>query len=129
MKPNTIKNLFWTITTLFSLFFLIDGCMGILQVEEGKEIMRHLGYPTYILIILGMAKVSGALALLQTKYPLLREWAYAGFTFHFIGACLSRAFAGDGLLLVLSPLLFLGFMFLSYYLWKKMGQSQKLAFA
>ncbi|WP_224998807.1 DoxX family protein [Cesiribacter sp. SM1] len=129
MKPKTIKILYWSITILFALFFLVDGAMGIMQVEEGQEIMRHLGYPVYVLTILGVAKVSGAIALLQTKYSLLREWAYAGFTFHFLGACLSRAFAGDSAGLVLSPLLFMGVMFLSYYLWKRTAKAGKLAFA
>lgn len=129
MKPRTIKILYWSTTLLFALFFLMDGAMGIMQIEEGKEIMRHLGYPVYVLTILGIAKVSGAVALLQTKYSLLKEWAYAGFTFHFLGACLSRAFTGDSAVLVLSPLMFMGVMFISYYFWKRTEQANQLAIA
>jgi hypothetical protein len=129
MKPRTIRILYRSITILFALFFLMDGAMGIMHVEEGQEIMRHLGYPVYVLTILGIAKVSGALALLQTKYSLLNEWAYAGFTFHFLGACLSRAFIGDSAGLVLSPLVFMGVMFLSYYFWKRTEKASQLAYA
>ncbi|AHM62755.1 hypothetical protein D770_22540 [Flammeovirgaceae bacterium 311] len=129
MKPRTIRLLYRSITTIFALFFLMDGAMGIMQIEEGQEIMRHLGYPVYVLTILGIAKASGAIALLQTKYSLLKEWAYAGFTFHFLGACLSRAFVGDSAGLVLSPLMFMGVMFLSFYLWKKQVQAHQLAFS
>ena len=120
MKSNqTTKILYWTFTLLFVSFFIMDGIVGILQVEEGKEIMRHLGYPVYVLIILGAAKLLGALAVLQNRFVILKEWAYAGFTFHFIGACASRAFVGDSFLLILSPIVFMGFMFANYFLWKR----------
>lgn len=119
MKPKTIKTFYWVVTILYSLFFLMDGVMGIMQIEEGQEIMRHLGYPVYVLTILGVAKFLGALAILQTKSRMLKEWAYAGFTFHFLGACASRIFVGDHIGLILSPLIFLTVMFISYFLWKK----------
>lgn len=98
---------------------LMDGIVGLMRVEEGQQIMIHLGYPIYIMSILGTAKVLGALAVVQTKYSLLKEWAYAGFTFHFLGACASRAFAGDSFILIVSPLIFLSFQMLTYYFWKK----------
>ncbi len=122
MKPRTIKTLYWTVTILYCLFFLMDGVMGMMRIEQGKEIMAHLGYPVYVMTILGVAKVSGALAILQGRFSTLKEWAYAGFTIHFIGACASRAFAGDSIGLILSPLIFMAFLFLSYFLWKKVEQ-------
>jgi hypothetical protein len=48
--------------------------------------LAHLGYPSYLLAILGTAKLLGAPALLQNRFPTLREWAYAGFAFDLIGA-------------------------------------------
>lgn len=124
MNTKTTKITYWMVTILFALFMLMDGITGIMRIEAGQEIMRHLGYPVYILSILGIAKVMGALALLQRQSPLLKEWAYAGFTFHFLGACASRAYAGDSAILIISPLLFLGFMFVSYFLWKKTERLQ-----
>jgi hypothetical protein len=120
MKPKTIKILYWAVTILFCLFFLMDGVVGMMRIEQGKEIMVHLGYPVYVMTILGVAKFSGALAILQGKFKTLKEWAYAGFTFHFIGACASRAYAGDSIGLIISPLIFMTLMFISYFLWKKM---------
>jgi hypothetical protein len=128
MKTKNLKITYWVFTLLFCLFFLADGAMGIMQIEEGQEIMVHLGYPLYPLPILGVAKFLGALAILQNKFHLLKEWAYAGFTFHFIGACISRAAIADGWVLIISPILFLGIMLISYYLWKKgfpSGQTAK----
>src|SRR5258706_15905418 len=107
MKPKTTKILYWAVTILFTLFFLMDGVMGMMRVEQGREIMIHLGYPVYLMTILGVAKFTGALAIVQGKFPTLKEWAYAGFTFHFIGACASRAFAGDSIGLIVSPLIFM----------------------
>lgn len=119
MKPKTIKVLHWTVTGLFSVFMLMAGIVEFIQSEEGKEIMRHLGYPLHILIVLGAGKILGAIALLQTKFKTIKEWAYAGFTFNFIGACVARADAGDSTALIISPLLFLAGLLLSYFFWKK----------
>jgi hypothetical protein len=107
------------VTILYCLFIIMDGSAGLLRVQDGQDIMVHLGYPVYILTILGTAKILGALAIIQEKFLLIKEWAYAGFTFHYIGAFASRAFVGDNFILVISPLLFMGFMFVSYLLWRK----------
>lgn len=112
------------VTILYCLFMLVDGITGILRIQEGQDIMIHLGYPVYILTILGVAKALGAIAIAQEKFIRLKEWAYAGFTFHFLGACASRAFAGDSFILILSPLLFMGFMLISYVLWNKLYHVQ-----
>jgi hypothetical protein len=122
MKPKTIRIIYWTVTILFALAMLMDGIVGVMQVEQGKEIMVHLGYPIYILTILGVAKILGAIGIVQGASRTLKEWAFAGFTFHFLGACASRAFAGDSITLIISPLIFMTVMFVTYFLWKKTEQ-------
>ena len=116
MKPKTIRIVYWTITILFSLFMMFSGFSEIMQTEQAKEIMKHLGYPIYANIIIGVAKILGALAILQWRFRIIKEWAYAGFTIDFIGASASFYFAGDGILTALSPMIFLAVMFLSYFL-------------
>jgi hypothetical protein len=103
---------------------LMDGVMGIMRVEEGQEIMRHLGYPVYIMTILGTAKILGAIGILQNIFKTLKEWAYAGCTFHFLGASASRAYVGDGAFLITFPLILLAMMFVSYFLWKKLEKAK-----
>ena len=125
MKPKTIRTIYWVITILFSLFMLFSGISEVIQTEQAKEIMKHLGYPIYVNIIIGVAKILGALAILQRKFRTLKEWAYAGFTIDFIGAGASMYFAGDGILTALSPLVFLAVMFISYFLWKKVEKMKK----
>ncbi len=119
MKPKTIKNIYWTITIIFALFMLMDGIGGITRQQAGKEVLKHLGYPMYALTIFGFAKILGAIAILQTKFYTIKEWAYAGFAFNFIGAAASRAFVGDGFGLIIAPIVALAFMFVAYFLWKK----------
>jgi hypothetical protein len=122
MKPTTIKALYWVLTILFALAMLADGMGGVTQQQAGKDVMVHLGYPMYVLIIFGVAKLLGAVAILQTKFRAIKEWAYAGFAFNFIGAFASRAFVGDGGFLLILPLIILAFLFVVYYFWKRFEQ-------
>lgn len=125
MKPKTIKIIYWIVTVLFSLFMLFSGVTELMQTKQSVEIMKHLGYPAYVNTIIGVAKILGAIAILQWKFRTVKEWAYAGFTIDFIGAGASMYLAGDGILMALSPLIFLAVMFISYYLWKKVEKMQK----
>lgn len=84
MIPKTIKIIYWSVTGLFILAMLLDEIAGVLRVKGGKEALAHLGYPMYFLTILRTAKILGAIAILQTKFQTIKEWAYAGFTFKFI---------------------------------------------
>lgn len=119
MKPKTLKTTYWIITILFALSMLMDGIGGITRQQAGVEVMQHLGYPVYALSIFGMAKITGALAIFQNKFTTLKEWAYAGFTINFMGAILSRIYAGDGIGEILFPLIPMAISFLSYFLWKQ----------
>jgi hypothetical protein len=119
MKPNTIHLLYRTITWLFAALLLMAGITEAIAHESGKEIMRHLGYPEHVLHVLGAGKILAAVALVQRRFPTLREWAYAGVTFNLLGAFVARAAAGDSAGLVASPLIFLAVLFASYGLGKK----------
>jgi hypothetical protein len=118
MKPGTIHLLYRTITWLFAALLLMAGITEVIAHESGKEIMRHLGYPEHVLHVLGAGKILAAVALVQRRFPTLREWAYAGVTFNLLGAFVARAAAGDSAGLILSPLIFLAVMFTSYLLGK-----------
>ncbi|MBD0259401.1 MAG: DoxX family protein [Cytophagales bacterium] len=123
MKPSTIHLLYRTITWLFAALLLMAGITEAIAHESGKEIMRHLGYPEHVLHVLGAGKILAAVALVQRRFPTLREWAYAGVTFNLLGAFVARAAAGDSAGLILSPLIFLAVMFGSYFLGKKAERS------
>ncbi|WP_316827263.1 DoxX family protein [Pedobacter miscanthi] len=120
-----LKTWYWIATIIFSLMMIMDGFGGITQQEAGKEVLKHLGYPMYLLIIVGIAKLLGAACILQNKYAVIKEWAYAGFAINFIGAFASRAFVGDGISLLIPPVIALAIMFIPYILWKRRGANVK----
>ena len=101
---------YWIATGLFCLFFTMGGLMHLIRAEQVSEGMRTLGYPAYVMTILGPAKLLGVAALLVSGRPLLKEWAYAGFTFDLLGATASHLFVSDPISEILLPvvLLFVG---------------------
>ena len=77
------KIIYWIATIWLSLGMLSTGVTQLLKLEGNGpgslEAMTKLGYPEYFVTFLGIAKVLGVVALLIPKYPLLKEWVYAGF--------------------------------------------------
>ncbi len=120
MSPKTTKIIYWSLTGLLCAFFVFDGIGGIAQVDAGKDAMMKLGYPFYLLTIVGVSKLLGVVGLLQPKYKTLKEWAYAGFVINVIGAALSWVFAHGPIFNIILPLIFLVLILISYHLWKKM---------
>lgn len=125
MSTKTTKIVYWSLTGLFAAAMFMDAIGGITRAEAGKVVMHHLGYPEYVLSIFGIAKIFGVIAILQNRYQTIKEWAYAGFTFNFIGAAASRAYAGDGFALIIPPIIVLAFMLVVYFLGKKVAHAKE----
>jgi hypothetical protein len=87
--------------------FGYSGVSHLLRVETFAQGLVALGFPLYMLTILGTAKLLGALALIAPERPLLKEWAYAGFAFNLLGASASHVFVGDPLGETLRPVVML----------------------
>jgi DoxX-like family len=119
MKPRTAQIIYWIVTALFAIMMLMDGIAGTLRVAGAKEALAQLDYPVYLATILGIAKIFGVIAILQTVFRTIKEWAYAGFAFVFWGAFASHAFVGSGFGLLILPIIMLAIMFVSYFLWRK----------
>ena len=98
---------YWILTGLFCLAMGAGGTMNLLRIEAQQEAMASLGYPHYLMTILGVAKVAGVIALVIPGMPLLKEWAYAGFTFDLLGASASHAFSQHALPEIIVPLVLL----------------------
>ncbi|GAA4393738.1 DoxX family protein [Hymenobacter koreensis] len=120
MKSQPTTALYWITTLVFSAFMLMSGVTNFLETSESQEVMKQLGYPMHVLRVIGLGKTLGALALLQTRFRTLKEWAYAGFTFDLIGAAVAWGDTTGEAMAVVFPLLFLAFMAVNYLLWKKM---------
>ena len=87
----------------------LGGIWDITRIPYVRDLVTHLGYPSYFLVLLGTWKVLGAVALLVPGRPLLKEWAYAGAFFTYTGAMVSHLTTGYdlgevGLLAVLTVL-------------------------
>jgi uncharacterized membrane protein YphA (DoxX/SURF4 family) len=67
---------------------------NILSAPEWVEVFKQLGYPSYMLPFLGIAKLLGIIALLVPGLPRLKEWAYAGMFFDLTGAVYSGLSVG-----------------------------------
>jgi hypothetical protein len=72
-----------------------------------------VGYPQQLRVLVGIAKLCGAIVLLVPGLPKLKEWAYAGFTYMWIAATVAHYLAGDGAL-VAAPVSLLGALAVSY---------------
>jgi hypothetical protein len=109
------KIIYWVATALLSAGMLGSGISQLFHVKEMNEIITHVGYPLYFMYIIGIWKILGVIAILIPNYPLLKEWAYAGFFFLMTGALLSHLFVGDGGNAVFGPLFQTVFVLLSWY--------------
>ena len=87
----------------------------LIQLKEEKEMMALLGYPIYFLTIVGIWKLLGVVAILVPKFPLVKEWAYAGFFFAMSGAIFSHLAVGDEAIAYFGPTLLLVLTVVSWY--------------
>jgi uncharacterized membrane protein YphA (DoxX/SURF4 family) len=107
------KIAYWAATGLVGMVTLSAGFSYLTAAPEAVENFRHVGYPQQLRVLLGIAKVAGAIVLLMPRLPTLKEWAYAGFTFMWIAAVVAHYLAGDGALSLL-PVVLLGSLAVSY---------------
>lgn len=107
---------YWISTALVAFAIGMGGVADVLGLPEVVEGMRKLGYPDYFATIIGVWKVAGAIVLVAPRFPLVKEWAYAGIVFDLTGAAASHAFSGDPIANVLIPLVLLVLLVASWWL-------------
>jgi hypothetical protein len=94
MKSRNIS--YWITTGLVAFFIGGGGLSQMWQYHVNPHgIVPLLLYPMYFFAILGFWKFLGALAILAPRYPLLKEWAYAGIFFDLTGAAASCIAVGQ----------------------------------
>lgn len=110
------KIIYWVFTLWACLGMISTALVQILKQQATKAtFMSHLGYPEYFFQMLGVWKILGVIALLAPGFPLLKEWAYAGFFFLMSGAVISHLAVGDPFKDILPSLLTLTLVFVSWY--------------
>ena len=112
------KIIYWIATLWLALGMVVTGAGQVFKMKEGQggvEMITHLNYPLYLLTILGVAKILGVVTVLIPKFPLLKEWAYAGFVFIMTGAMCSHIAVGDPVTSLFPSLLLLVLTLVSWY--------------
>ena len=109
------KIIYWIATIWLSLGMVSTGIVQLLKMKQETDMMAHLGYPLYFLTILGVWKLLGVIAILVPKFPLLKEWAYAGFFFAMSGAIFSHFAMSDDAKDFFGPALLLALTIVSWY--------------
>jgi hypothetical protein len=113
-KTQTIT--YWIVTVIIALESMVGGIGDILREPIYMNILSHLGYPAYFSVILGVGKVLATVAISIPRYPRLKEWAYAGLVFQFIGAITSQIIVGASADMLIAPIIFLCLVIASWLL-------------
>ena len=119
-KRNNV--IYWIATLWLSLGMLATGVQQLLKLRlegavspPGVYGIELLGYPVYFLTLLGIWKILGVIVLLSPKFPLLKEWAYAGFFFLTTSAIFSHLASGNSVKEIFPSLLLLVLTIVSWY--------------
>jgi len=112
-----MKNVgYWVCTVLLVVFMLPGGIFEVMRSPQLVQNTEKLGYPLHFIVFLGVWKILGSIALLVPKFPLLKEWAYAGIFFDLTGAAVTNAANHGPAWHVATPLLIMGVLYGSWAL-------------
>ena len=90
------RTLFWVFTGLLAVLMVGSAGRALFDYRWAQESFVHLGYPTYIIYPLEVAKLLGVTAIVSNRSPFLKHLAYAGFFYHLLLALSAHVAAGDG---------------------------------
>jgi hypothetical protein len=93
MKYKKIS--YWILTVIFAGMMLFSSVLYLSHQPAIVQAFHALGYPPYVLGLLGTAKLIGVVSLVQTRFSVLKEWAYAGFTINLVAAAWSHLAMGQ----------------------------------
>lgn len=109
------KIIYWIATLWLALGMFSTGAVQLLRMPADVDLMNRLGFPIYLLTLLGSWKLLGVVAVLIPRFPLLKEWAYAGFFFAMSGAIFAHLASSGPLSDTLPALLLLTLTVLSWH--------------
>ena len=107
------KVVYWITTGLLAALSAFAGFTYVAGSHQAVEGFAHVGYPQQLRVLLGIAKILGAITLVMPGLPKLKEWSYAGFTFAWIAAFFAHYIAKDGPRAFM-PIVLLIFLAISY---------------
>lgn len=111
---GTIRSIaYWLFSVLLAFELAAGALWDLFRIEYVRVALAHLGYPLYLLVILGVWRIPGAVVLLVPRFARLKEWVYAGAFFEYTGAAASHVFVGDRADQWVGPAIFSAFTLLS----------------
>ncbi len=121
MKSTRI--LYWLCTLLLVPALGMGSVMELMGNPDSLALMATLGYPAYLSPFLGLARILALIALLVPGFPRLKEWAYAGLVFDLVGVIYSFIAVKFPPEYFIFPVIILGLIFSSYFLYHKKEKS------
>ncbi len=109
------KVVYWGTTIFLSVGMLAGGIQQMFQTGGYNAIVTSLGYPLYLLTILGVWKILGVIVILMPRAPILKEWAYAGFFFVMSGAFVSHMVVAQAIAEAVPSLILMVVILISWY--------------
>ncbi|PXY02043.1 hypothetical protein DF185_05200 [Marinifilum breve] len=113
MNQKRNKIVYFGATGILSVLMLLSVSMYFLQNETISQAFEALGFPTYLVYPLAIAKILGLVAIWTKMSNMLKEWAYAGFLFVFTLALSAHVVAKDGQFV--APILAIVLLGVSYF--------------
>ncbi len=110
------KTAYFVATALFCAAIAPSAVLNVVQPSFVVDAMEIIGMPMPVIAWLGVWKMLGIAALAQPRFRRLNEWAYAGFFFDLTGAAFAHAAASDTVVSMVTPLVFLLPLGVSYAL-------------
>lgn len=92
---KTTKIIYW-ICTILVILMMLWSAYGTFFIHDpsADKIMAQIQIPAYLMKLLAVGKIAGAIVILVPGYPRLKEWAYAGYFFDLAGATFCFAASG-----------------------------------
>jgi len=118
MKTKTI---YWIVTGIITGMLSFGSVFNVMSAPQAVDlIVTKLGYPPYVVPLVGVMKILGCIVILVPGFKRLKEWAYCGLFIDLGGAVYSHisigAPVGDW-----APLFVLiGLLAASYFLYHKL---------
>jgi DoxX-like family len=107
---------YWLCTAIIAWEMAAGSMWDLLRIEFVRGVFDQLGYPHYLLLIIGAWKLPCAVVLFVPRFERLKEWAYAGAFFNYTGAGASHLLVREGPAKWIGPLVFAGITLASWAL-------------
>lgn len=93
---KTTKTIYLISLTIFSIAIVGAVINSIINYDTVIVTFQKLGYPTYLIHLLGAAQILGLIILVLNKKQWFVEWVYAGFFMNFSLGCIAHLASNHG---------------------------------